>query len=391
MQVHNAHIVLELLKRSGPISRADIARSLGSSKSAISNITTLLGEFGLIRSSGVGHPHTGRTSELIEFDPSGRLFIGIDLSWEKKVFAAVDLSGRIVASSQASFGTSAPSGLVKRIADCVENLVSKGGLRREVIEGIGVMIPGLVDPDSGTILHSRSVVWNEGESLSALLTSRLGIPVTLENDANALALGEDWVGKGRDFTTLAYVYLGEGLGGAFVSGGSILQGADHAASELGKMLVGGGREPVRAEKALLGLFAEISRALSLGGRTENEVQHAVAEAYRSKDTRLKRLEGRIIQVLAQLLVNIVAVLNPEVIIINSPYLPLQDSFLDELGSRVYELLPERPRRTLRLIAAALDRQSGVIGGAAVAVLRSQFQFIISGAPPPQRTREGMPR
>lgn len=381
MQRHNAYVVLELLKRHGPISRADMARALGLSKSAISNIMMLLERYGLVRSSGIGHPHTGRKSELLEFDPTGRLFLGVDLSWKKKVIAAVDLSGRIVASREASFRTSNPALLVTRIAESVESLITRAQLRREAIEGVGVMVPGLVDPNAGTILYSRSVAWNEGESLATLLTKRLGIPSTLENDANALALGEGWVGRGREFSSLAYLYLGEGLGGAFVSKDSILQGADHAASELGKVLVTGRAKPARAEDALLKVFAQLSDALGLEGRSSSEIEAAIAAAYRGKDPRLTRLERRIVDVLAQLLANVVAILNPEVIIINSPYLTPEDSFFENLTAAIRALLPHQPRRAVRLIAAALDRRSGVIGGAAVAVLRSEFGFIISGGQP----------
>lgn len=382
MQLHNAHVVLELLKHHGPISRADIARALGFSKSAISNITALLGDFGLVRSSGIGHPRTGRTSELIEFDPSGRLFVGVDLSWKKKVIAAVDLSGHIVAAHEASFRTSSSALLADRIAASVESLITRARLRRETVEGIGVMVPGLVDPRAGTILYSRSIASNEGESLSTLLTERLGIPATLENDANALALGEDWVGRGRDFSNLAYLYLGEGLGGAFVSEGSILQGTDHAAAELGKLLVAGPAKPVRAEDALLKLFAELSDAFDLEGRPEREIEETIAAAYRDRDPRLLHLERRITEVLAQVLADAVAILNPQVIIINSPYLKPEGFFFEKLAARVRTLLPQKPRRTVRLIAAALDRRTGVIGGAAVALLRSEFGFIISSGRSP---------
>ncbi|WP_455381408.1 MarR family transcriptional regulator, partial [Salinispira pacifica] len=85
MQEYNAYIVLEYLRHNGPRSRADISRALGFSRSAISNIVELLEEYRLVRYSGIGHPHTGRKSRLLEFNPLGRYFVGVDLSWQEKV------------------------------------------------------------------------------------------------------------------------------------------------------------------------------------------------------------------------------------------------------------------------------------------------------------------
>ncbi len=376
MQQHNAYVVLELVKKRGPISRAEIARTLGFSKSAVSEICTLLIGYELIRRSGIGNPHTGRKSELLEFNPGGRYFIGVDLSWERKVFAVVDLAGRIVASERADLSTSDPRRLVDGIVLHVARLIEDSGVGRDLIDGVGIMVPGLVDPRSGRVVYSRSVGATSSFPLSEEISAVLGLPVTIENDANALALGEDWIGHGKDFSNLAYLYLGDGVGGAFISRGALLQGADNAASEFGKMVVGDGQGPVQAERGLLRRFGELKARLGLVNSTDSEIRKAVAAA--TDDSSIAPELEETLHILAQIVANIVAVLNPEVIILNSPFIPPNSALTRRLQAEAERLLPEQPRRTLRLLPASLDEETGVIGGAAIAMYRSAFQFIVTG-------------
>lgn len=374
MQQHNAYVVLELVKKRGPLSRAEIARTLGFSKSAVSEICALLLGYDLMRRSGKGNPRTGRKSELLEFNPGGRYFVGVDLSWERKVFAIVDLAGRIVASERADLPTSEPQGLVDGIALHAARLIEGSRVARELIGGVGIMVPGLVDSKSGRVIYSRSVT--PALSVSEEISTRLALPVAVENDANALALGEDWVGHGKDYSKLAYLYLGDGVGGAFISRGALLEGADNASSEFGKMVVDGGSGAVQAEHVLLRRFSELKTMLGLVDATDSEIREAIATA--AGEPRIAPVLKAMLHILAQMVANIVAVLNPEVIILNGPFIPPDSILTERLRTEAERFLPEQPRRTLRLLPASLDEETGVIGGAAVAMYRSAFQFIVTG-------------
>ena len=159
--------------------------------------------------------------------------IGADLGGTKIELGLVDPADRIVArkriSTEAERG---PASVVERIAACVDGLAAHLP-PQERIAAMGMCTPGPVDHVNGILLDPPNVRGLHHAPLGALLTERLGIPVRLEHDAKAAALGEFYFGAGRGEQSMVYIIVGTGVGAALIMDGAIYRGMHNSAGEFG--------------------------------------------------------------------------------------------------------------------------------------------------------------
>ena len=379
MLSYNLSIVLRTIKRYGPISRADIARRLECSKSTISGSIATLEELHLVHNVGNGNPRTGRKSILLAFNPSGHFVVAVDLRWKNVVLAIVDMSGAIHSKSSYRRLNKEPKPMIRRMVEEAASLVDESGIPAERIEAVGIMVPGIVDTEKGRVRYSTPLEWDHEVDLLTPVRERLDKAVTVYNDANALALGEIWKGHGNRYSDLAFIYTEGGVGGACVHAGKIILGADAAAGEFGKMIVSGKEGACRSE-TLLSLPALLAR---FGDSSTDEIEYeetvrrAIALIGRGMllNSNLEMM-NEILDTMAQVVVGIVAVFNPQAIVVNCSYLPDPGAFLDLLERKVCDYLPKRPKRTVNLLESCLNGETEVLGAAAAAISRSRFHFVL---------------
>lgn len=162
--------------------------------------------------------------------------IGVDLGGTNLRAAAVDQDGKLLA--QVSASTSPEKGcehVIGEIVDSIQELHSKQIQGR--FAGVGIGVPGFILMEQGIILNSNNLAFLENIPLRDEIENRLGAPVILENDANAAALGESWIGAGADVDDLVLLTLGTGIGGGIVYKGHIMHGFLGMAGELGHITV----------------------------------------------------------------------------------------------------------------------------------------------------------
>jgi len=381
MLSHNLAIVLQTLIECGPLSQSDLSRTLACSKSAISSSIAHLKDVGLVAEAGCGNPRTGRKSTLLQFNPQAFFFLAVGLRWRRIDLAVVDMAGRVHHRLSHSWTESHPAALVEAIKTGMPRLVEDSGIRNEKIEGIGIMVPGIVDTHLGVVRYSSVLGWEEEVPLLRLLGDTLDKPATIYNDANALALGELWIGNARGHSHMAYVYTMGGLGGACLYNGEMILGHDSAAGEFGKMLVTSGDQPQRAE-GFLSLPHMLSR-YGDGGPGNMDYGQAVTQAIellREGDApdKGRRMLDELVDKMAQLVANIVVVFDPQIVVVNCSYLPDPDAYLSRLQKRVFGYLPEKPQRSARIVLSGLDERTEVVGAAAAAISRSRFHFVVQG-------------
>ena len=162
--------------------------------------------------------------------------IGVDLGGTNLRAAAITHDGALLEDFQVS--TEAAAGRDKVTSNII------GGIRQvqaghdgDKLLGIGIGVPGLIRLEEGVIVASPNLPGWEDFPLRDKLEGELGCPIILENDANAAALGEVWLGAGRDVDDLVLLTLGTGIGGGVISGGKVLHGQDGMAGELGHITV----------------------------------------------------------------------------------------------------------------------------------------------------------
>jgi glucokinase len=162
--------------------------------------------------------------------------IGVDLGGTNLRAAAIDRDGKVL--EKISDETNGEGGRDAVIGEIVANIVK---LREKIsdrrLAGVGIGVPGFIEIEKGLIVGSNNLPYFEGYPVRDEIEKRLGTPVILENDANAAALGEKWMGAGRDVNDLVLLTLGTGIGGGIISGGRVLHGHVGMAGELGHMTV----------------------------------------------------------------------------------------------------------------------------------------------------------
>src|SRR5579862_6197698 len=162
--------------------------------------------------------------------------IGIDLGGTNLRAAAIDKDGKILEKISGSTPVaSGPGPVVDDMAQSVDKLREKFG--RDDLAGIGAGVPGNIDMAKGVIVGWGNMPIFNGYAMRDELSKRLNTKVILENDANAAALGEQWMGAGRGVDDLVLLTLGTGVGGGIIIGGRILYGHVGMAGELGHMTV----------------------------------------------------------------------------------------------------------------------------------------------------------
>jgi predicted NBD/HSP70 family sugar kinase len=279
----NRQIVLNYVRERAPISRAEISHETELQRSTVSLIVEELKDRGLVAEIE-GESTGGRPPLLLQLKAAGPIAIGVDLSTEQTVIATSDLAGRVL--TQKSFATDASAEkTLKKVTDCVNKLVKSD----EGIEAIGVSLPGLVDPETGNALFIPHFRWRDFD-VAARLRAATGLPVKVDNDANAAALAELWFGRPevREVRNFVMILVEEGLGTGIVFDGQVYHGEMGAAGEFGHMTIGsnapvacaaGGRECWEAfasERAALARYAKL--AGGNGGGAEISFKELVGRA-----------------------------------------------------------------------------------------------------------------
>ncbi|HEU0245196.1 MAG TPA: ROK family transcriptional regulator, partial [Candidatus Limnocylindrales bacterium] len=217
----NQGLVLRTLYDLGPISRAEVARLTGLTRTTVSELVgELLGE-GLVEEVGRGPSSGGKAPILVRVIPDARLVIGLDLGEDAFVGALVDLRGgihhRVVEPIEGRDGAAALAA-VERVVDELIAAAPEGTLL-----GVGVGTPGLVDTVTGTIRWAVNLDWQD-LPLGRMLSERTRLPAYVANDSRAAAMGEHLFDLDRRAPNLVAIKLGTGIGAGIVIGGELLQG-----------------------------------------------------------------------------------------------------------------------------------------------------------------------
>jgi predicted NBD/HSP70 family sugar kinase len=230
----NRQIILNHIREKSPISRAEIARFTALQRSTVSLIVEELKSIGLIEEIE-GESSGGRPPQLLSLRTAHAVAVGVDLGKRRTIVATSDLAGRIL--DQEEFATDKDfEKTISRIITSVNYFVHKNG---GSIEGIGVSVPAMVEPKSGNVLLVPHFNWHN-PAVAERLKIATGLPVKIDNDANAAALAELWFGRPeisavRDFVL---VLIHKGIGTGIVFDGQIYRGKDGIAGEFGHMTIG---------------------------------------------------------------------------------------------------------------------------------------------------------
>src|SRR5882672_1000634 len=231
----NRQIVLNYVREREPISRAEIARETALQRSTVSAIIDDLQNDGLVEEIGEGESTGGRPPTMLRLRTAGAIAIGVAVTPSVTTIATSDLAGRVL--DQEAFPTDPdPERTFIQVIECIREFLGHNNVS---IESIGVSLPGLVDPATGNVIYVPYFKWRD-LPVAKMISSATNLPVTIDNDANAVALAELWFGRpevsdARDFIL---VLVAEGVGTGIVFDGQVYRGQRGAAGEFGHMVIG---------------------------------------------------------------------------------------------------------------------------------------------------------
>ncbi|WP_405759265.1 ROK family transcriptional regulator [Streptomyces sp. NBC_01420] len=235
LRSHNAALVLDLLRVAGEpgISRLELAERTGLTPQAVSKITARLRAEGLAADAGRRASTGGKPRTVLRLVPEAGHAVGLHLDRDGLTAVLVDLAGTVAASRTAPLDFGAPADeVLTAAAGAVEAVRGDGA---PPVLGVGVAVPGPLDHRGGVLHRVTGFPQWDGYPLRDALAARTGLPVVLDKDTNAAALGLALGADGpADF---AYLHLGTGLGAGLVLGGTVHRGERTGAGEFGHQTV----------------------------------------------------------------------------------------------------------------------------------------------------------
>ncbi len=228
----NERTILEAIRAGAPISRAEISRRAGISKPTVSLALESLLTAGLVREAE--HDPVGPSYGAVFFEPvaEAALVLGLDLGARFLRGALCDLSGQVRARQDVEVVAVDADRILDAIASLRATLVDASGLGDRPIDSVVIGVPGVVETATGRVTLATNVPGLEGHDFRRAAADRLSRPVTLENDINLAAIGEQWQGIARGVDDFVFISIGTGLGSGIVLRGEVHRGHNGAAGEL---------------------------------------------------------------------------------------------------------------------------------------------------------------
>ena len=374
----NYHLVLELLRREDVISRAEIAKRTKLSAPTVSRIVDQLMEEGLIREVGLSKAEeVGRKAILLSFNHSIGYVIGVDIGEIKIRTALADIKGQVI--SYVEKETLAEAGeyaTLQKIIDSMREVLSEGKVGDEKLVAISLGAPGIVDVEKGIVLDAPNIKGWKNFPLKALIESHFNKAVGVDNDINLAVMGEQWIGKGKNFRNMVFVSFRTGIGSGIIIDGKLYKGAHGAAGEIcfevvteNPLVRNGDKSHGSLEKIVGGepLIKEVKDEVRNGAKTEilglaggelNRINlETIFSAANKGDQVATQLVRKACRYYGSAIANLVCLIDPQLVIIGGDAIIAGDLVIDEISTIVSELVPFTPEIAL----SALGTKATVYG------------------------------
>ncbi len=315
------------------------------------------------------------------------LFVGIDLGGTKIFTGLVDGAGVVLAQDyRKTKARRGPEFVVERLIASAREVLAVGGVTAGEVRAVGIGAPGPVNPAAGMVIAPPNLPGWECIPLQSLVEEALGIPTSLENDANAAALGEHRFGAGRGSQHMLYITVSTGIGGGIILDGELYRGASGMAGEVGHMTViadgpqcgcgnlgcleavASGTAIAREGRELMehGKFAALTALTD--GDPELVTAKLVAEAAAQGDAKAQEIIRDAMRYLGIGVANLVNLLNPELVVVGGSLTKLGETLFGAVDQALKQRAFPLAANSVRVVPAELGDRAGLLGAAAVAML-----------------------
>ncbi|WP_407564960.1 ROK family protein [Streptomyces sp. 184] len=362
LRAMNDRAALELLLEHGTLSRTRLGNLTGLSKPTASQLLARLEAAGLVIATGTSEGSPGPNAQLYALNPAVAHVVGLDVTAARIRAAVADVTGRTVGSyelttAKRTGGGAAAEGTVRRVVRAVDGAAKDAGLTRAELHRAVIGTPGAFDPGTGRLRYASHLPGWHSPTLLEELAAALPMPLAYDNDVNLAAVAEQRRGAARGHDDFVLLWNEEGLGAAVVIGGRLHRGSTGGAGEVGFLPVpgatlvrqvtranSGGFQELAGAQALAPLARELGLAPERGHYAEVAVALVARAAAEPEDPRQAELLDRFAQRLAVGLASVVAVLDPQLIVLSGAVLAAGGERLRTLvQAELAELAAPRPR------------------------------------------------
>ena len=325
----NQQLVLRALHDHSPLSRADLARLTGLTRTSVGDLAGTLIDDGLIEEVGRGPSSGGKSPILMRVAPDGRHLIGLDLGEAELSGAVVNLRGEILRSIHLPLEGRNGDATVELVVQLVDALRADD---RSPLLGIGIGAPGIIDTSTGTVRWSVNLNWAELR-LGPLLEERYGVPVVVANDSHAAALAElTFFGRPRP-NNLIVIKVGRGVGAGIILNGQLFQGDGYGAGEFGHVSMGDAGAPCRCgREGCLETRTSMRALVDAAGAVEPSItdESGLVAAFLAGVTGIRRIVLDAARELGVAIGWLIGVLNVRHVLLVGPVADFGDDWLGEV-------------------------------------------------------------
>ena len=380
----NKHLVLSLIQfTSGGISRAELARQLGLSRSAVTTIVNDLMASGTIQESAKKTGTSGRPRTLLEITPSIGYVAGVDMGAKHLRIAIANFGAQVLNEKEIIFDISEkPKLCIENVDKLLKEMLEESGLDFTQLEAIGFGVPGPISTDAGMVIAPPIMPGWDHFPIRKTLEDLWQLPVSVNNDAELGALGEWAYGAGRDANDLAYIKVGTGIGAGLLIDGRIYRGSTGSAGEIGHLTI-----DVDGPLCTCGNRGCLE-ALSGGRAIADQAKNKIKE---KKSTQLAKISSKSItakdvafvaqrgDLLAQKIMQeagenlgiaisgLINILNPDMVIVGGGVAQTGDLLLEPIRETVKKRSVLAAATQVRITTALLGRRSTSMGAIVQAV------------------------
>lgn len=348
MRRHNSRQVLGIVRRLGPLSRADITRHTPYSAPTVSTLVNGLVRAGLVNEEGAGKSSGGRKPQLVSFNARCGVVVGCVIDSDAVQIALADMNGeRLKKRTIPLASDTRPRTLLRRLASAAGRMLEEATAGAAPLLSFSVGVPGMTDVSRGRVIEAANLEGWRDVPAREILEERLGAPVHVENDVNLAAIGEQWRGFGRGVENFVFVSVGTGVGAGIIVRGRLHRGHRWHAGEISHLNVD---------------FRDWATDYAAAGYLEehllNRARRRSGSAFRFDEEAVGRLGAAV--------ANIATLLDPEVIVFGGHLVAEDPGLLPRVFRVAAKIAPNCPE----LLATELGEDAPLLGSVKVALQRA---------------------
>ena len=369
----NQRVLLDRLWAGGPGTRPQLSKDCGLSQPTVIAALDDLERAGLVRLSEKPVQALGRPAAAYEANASAGHVVGVDIGGAWIRILVADISGETLASANIRNTARSAPALVTLASRVVREATEQAGLTSTQITHTVIGSPGVLDANVGRVRYAANLPGWHRPGLAQALTDEIGASLTIDNDANLAAIGEQTYGAALGVDDFVYLHIGTGIGLGVGIDGHIYRGATGAAGEVGYLPIGdgaarnrSGRSPGRGMMEEVLAAAAVVRYAKAAGMEGRLTAQRVFAAAREDDRAARAAVGEIAKRLAQLLASICAFLDPELIVVGGGIGHNLDLLAPETNAALRDLTPMQPKLVAGALGVAAVSRGAVSRGISIA-------------------------